>query len=182
MRAFTIALLAGLAAAPAALAQQPRELSGYQVIRLFVASCVATLAQRDEVEAHVRSHGYEQLPEAVAQDFLAGERGRAWLANEHASIVLALHDAGLCQLFVPTTPGDAVRTELDKMLKAVADRGGDMGAVIGPDQVTEEDGRKYKTSMRFLVLKSGRKLLLLLKTAENPDDGLQAILSAALGN
>lgn len=70
-------------------------------IQLYMGACVVARAQPTQVENQAKEMGFTEAENDVAQQYLQGHKGKAWVSkNEHGNFAIAAQDRGLCSVFI----------------------------------------------------------------------------------
>lgn len=86
-------------------------------IQLYMGACVVARAQPSNVEKQAVDMGFTEVTPDVAENYLQGYKGKAWIAsNEHGRFAIVSQDRGLCSVFIHQGQPDKLVASMESWL------------------------------------------------------------------
>ncbi len=88
-----------------------------QPIQLFMGTCVVGRESEASLELEAVRNGFINAPSNIAQNYLAGQEGRAWyLSDKTGTYGLALLKSELCSVYVHQGDPDKIKASMEAWL------------------------------------------------------------------
>ena len=164
-------IVAVVALACPAKADEPPVVNAKQVAGLFMQSCLAFAGDKNGLRDWAKKTGLKELPPKAQERFLYGLPGIVFDAsNKDGKFVLLSEDGGSCSVVAETASGPGVIADLEQDLNdaKIAFK------VTGEKSDAEEKSLAHR---EYLASQGQQQWLLLVSTVKDPAGG-QAMLTA----